>query len=308
MTLTTTGEDFADVLSLDGAPGGQAEPALAGGPPTTRPPTAVATDPGDGEPHDHGDEDPDIDHESVIVGQATSGVPVDPPDEPHATSPGASPARPPILPAWLASRAGLVATLTWWWKEARYHTLFHAVRAPKYAAKTAIYAPGGAVRAAGRLIRWASAEEGNWHLRQAAASGNDASAWLALEARRQRQARWRWPVLITGTVAALVALAGLVTVPDAGRWRLLVLAALVAACARAGRPADKPITDRVSQGKTYRKLTAELVRRALLSVQLSGINQAVAKDPGAISFPAEIHREGPGHLAIVDLPFRGGGR
>src|SRR6266699_5710014 len=50
-------------------------------------------------------------------------------------------------------------------------------------------------------------------------------------------------------------------------------------------------------------ISADLVRRALLSVQLAGINQAVAKDPGAISFPVEIHRDGPGHLAIVDLPY-----
>ena len=59
----------------------------------------------------------------------------------------------------------------------------------------------------------------------------------------------------------------------------------------------------MSQGKAYRKLTAELVRRALLSVQLAGINSAVAKDPNAITFPVEIHRDGPGHLAVVDLPY-----
>ena len=98
-------------------------------------------------------------------------------------------------------------------------------------------------------------------------------------------------------------LAVLTFVPGLALWRLLVLAVLVAAAARAGRPADKPITDRVSQGKAYRKLTAELVRRALLSVQLSGINSAVAKDPNAITFPTEIHRDGPGHLAVVDLPY-----
>jgi len=303
MTLTIPDEEYADLLSPDATPASHPETAPAGGPPATPPPAGTRAD----EPDDDGD-DPDTDHESVIIGQPTSGVPVDPPDEPRATGPRTGQARPPILPAWLASRAGLVATLTWWWNEARYHMLFHGVRTPKYAAKIALYAPGGAVRTAGRLLRWASAEEGNWHLRQRAAAGNDASAWLALDARRQRQARWRWPVLIAGTVAALLALAGLVSVPGAGRWRWLVLTVLVAACARAGRPADKPITDRVSQGKTYRKLTAELVRRALLSVQISGINSAVAKDPGAISFPQEIHREGPGHLAIVDLPFRGGGR
>ena len=29
----------------------------------------------------------------------------------------------------------------------------------------------------------------------------------------------------------------------------------------------------------------------------------MAKDPRAITFPIEIHRDGPGHLAIVDLPY-----
>ena len=36
---------------------------------------------------------------------------------------------------------------------------------------------------------------------------------------------------------------------------------------------------------------------------LAGINSAVAKDPNAITFPTEIHRDGPGHLAVVDLPY-----
>src|SRR5207247_4947869 len=49
--------------------------------------------------------------------------------------------------------------------------------------------------------------------------------------------------------------------------------------------------------------TAELVRRGLTSLGMAGINQAVARDPNAISFPVEIHRDGPGHLAIVDLPY-----
>ena len=38
-------------------------------------------------------------------------------------------------------------------------------------------------------------------------------------------------------------------------------------------------------------------------MQLGAINSAVDKDANAISFPVEIHRDGPGHLAIVDLPY-----
>jgi S-DNA-T family DNA segregation ATPase FtsK/SpoIIIE len=253
---------------------------------------------------DNDDDGDDVDRESVLVGRIVPGNPVDPADEPRPFAPtGHRKDRPPVIPPAVASRAAITATLAWAVKEARYHAGFHAVRAPKYAVKTAVYAVPGAFRTIGRLIRWASAEEGNWHLRHAAADHGDVATWLALDARRQRQARWRWPVLITGTVVLAAALAVLTFVPGLALWRLLVLAVLTAAAARAGRPADKPITDRVSQGKAYRKLTAELVRRALLSAQLSGINSAVAKDPNAISFPTEIHRDGPGHLAIVDLPY-----
>jgi DNA segregation ATPase FtsK/SpoIIIE, S-DNA-T family len=187
-------------------------------------------------------------------------------------------------------------------REVRYHTAFHAIRAPKYAVKTAVFAPAGAFRTIGRLIRWASADEHNWALRQAAADRGEADTWLKLDARRQRQARWRWPLVGTGAVVAALALLLLMFGPVPAVARLGGLTALVVLLARLGRPADKPITDRVRQGGTYRKLTAELVRRALLSVQLTGINSAVAKDPNAISFPVEIHRDGPGHLAVVDLP------
>ncbi|WP_163572504.1 cell division protein FtsK [Fodinicola feengrottensis] len=212
--------------------------------------------------------------------------------------------RPPIIPAWLRSRADLAAAgavggqghpCTWWG--------YHAVRLPKYVAKTTVYAPLGATRALARLLRWASAQEGNAPLRQWAADHNDPVTWLNLDRRRVDQSRFRWIVVVTGALAAVVG--GIVflyvPIPDLARWAFYAVMAL--AFARSGRPADKPILDRVSQAPKYRKLTAELVRRGLTSIQLAGINQAVGKDPAAISFPLEIHRDGPGHLAVVDLPF-----
>jgi S-DNA-T family DNA segregation ATPase FtsK/SpoIIIE len=255
-----------------------------------------------GEPDSDGPEDDDADAESVLVGQVVAGPAVDPPDEPRPSRRGARDRR-PVIPPGLASRAAVAASVRWALAEAGYHGGFHAVRLPKYAVKMAWYAVPGAGRIVVRLLRWASAEEGNWHLRRAAADRNDAAAWLALDARRQRQSSWRWPVLIGGAVALAAGGAVLAFAPGTGLWRALAAVTVTAVAARAGRPADKPITDRVSQGKAYRKLTAELVRRALLSVQLSGINMAVAKDPNAISFPQEIHRDGPGHLAVVDLPY-----
>ena len=293
-SLNNSGHDGgqdADVVFLGAARDSQPTPASGGGRGGRRPLAPVP------------DDDDDADRESVLIGRPALGRPVDPPDEARPFTRSTAAHRPPVLPPWLSSHAQVIASAVWMWREARYHAGFHAVRAPKYAVKTAVYAPAGAVRTVSRLARWASAEDGNWHLRQHAADRGDAAQWLALDARRQRQSRWRWPLLVTGTVAALAGGLVLAAAPGLAAWRWLAVAVVVAVCARAGRPEDKPITDRVSAGKTYRKLTAELVRRALLSIQLSGINSAVAKDPGAISFPTEIHRDGPGHLAIVDLPY-----
>jgi len=250
------------------------------------------------------DDEPDdfYDRETVRIERETLGRPVDPPDEPGAAS-NRKRERTPVVPVWLNSRANVRTSLVYGMKEARYRAGYHAVRSPKYAGKALVYAPVGFVRTANRLGSWAMAERHNWDLRQHAADRGDADTWMKLDARRQRQARWRWTLVLSlGAVAAAgTALLALGPVPTAAKWAALALA--VPLFARLGRPADKPITDRVTAGKTYRKLTAELVRRALTSIQLSGINQAVAKDPGAISFPTEIHRDGPGHMAIVDLPY-----
>jgi S-DNA-T family DNA segregation ATPase FtsK/SpoIIIE len=295
----STPDRYADVIDFPAPDNPDDTSTDTDAAPTALPPATVPPAPStDDEPDDFDDA------ESVVITGTIVGGPVDPPDEPRRFGPAAGTReRRPIVPPWLNSRASIRTSLLWVAGEAKYHAAFHTVRLPKYAGKALVWAPVGAKVGTVRLIRWASAEEGNWHLRQAAASRNDADTWLKLDARRQKQATYRW-VLVTPALA--LALAGVLVlvfgaVPLA--YRLLAAAVVVPLLARLGRPADKPITDRVSNAPGYRKLTAELVRRALLSVQLAGINSAVAKDPNAISFPVEIHRDGPGHLAIVDLPY-----
>jgi S-DNA-T family DNA segregation ATPase FtsK/SpoIIIE len=244
--------------------------------------------------------DADEDQESVAVDRPTTGGPVDPPDEPRPARHQRD--RRPIAPTWLHSRTDAVAALRWTLNQAAYTVAFHGLRLPKYAGKTLLYAPVGTIRVLGRLLRWATAEDGNFALRQAAATRDDPTTWLRLDMQRQRQARWRWTLLAVAVLAAVVLVAvGSAVVPTSLGWLAGVVAVVL--LARAGRPGDKPITDRVTDAKAYRKLTAELVRRALMSVQIGAINSAVAKDPNAITFPVEIHRDGPGHLAIVDLPY-----
>ncbi|MFJ5667607.1 cell division protein FtsK [Micromonospora chalcea] len=241
------------------------------------------------------------DAESIVDSPDREGGPVDAADDIPSDVLARQRNRRPILADWARSWRALRAAVRHQSKDAGYVAAYHAVRLPKYAAKTAVYAPLGLFRGVGRALHWASAEEGNWHLRQAAANKGDADTWMKLDARRQRQTVWRWWVL-AGSAGAMVA-GAIVLALGPSWWRWAALAAVLPLLATLGRPADKPLTDRVTEGTRYRKLTAELVRRALTSLQLPAINSAVAKDAKAISFPVDIHRDGPGHLAVVDLPY-----
>jgi len=254
------------------------------------------------------DEDGDHDRESVEVleGVIVGAAPVDPADTVD-TAPwrrtSTTVRRRPVVPPALSSPRELRMATKWALSQAGYVACFHAMRIPKYAAYTAWYAPVGAYRCASKLVRWSTAEEGNWSLRQDAARRNDPGDWLRLDRQRQRESVWRTWVAGGTFVAALIALAVVAYGPIPDLARAVTVMGLVLLAARVGRPADRPILERVTAGTKYRKLTAELVRRGLLSLGIAGINSAVAKDPNAITFPTEIHRDGPGHLATVDLPY-----
>lgn len=207
--------------------------------------------------------------------------------------------RAPLVPLWLQSADSRRATFAAIGENLRYWALFHLIRSPKYAAKTAWYAPIGAGRLVGKVIHWASAEEGNWQLRQQAANSNDPHTWQALDRTRSKQARARWWLVIPSTIGLTVSLAvvhATGTVPTLGWYA--TMAAAVVLLARVGRPADKPITDRVSNAPRFTKLTADMVRNAFTSLGFSPM-----KDPGSLEFVHPgIHRDGPGWLARVNLP------
>lgn len=239
---------------------------------------------------------PELDHEMVYEPPPTQGVPVDPPAERlpvFAAVVTDQSDRRPIIPASLRSREQL-RTLARWLVGYTGHTLaYHLTRSPKYAAKMLWWAPVGVGRSVSRSVRWAFDLE-SWALRQSAASRDDAATYLKLSQQRDRRVGWRGWVLAFGTllVAAVVAL--LVWV--APLWlQLCTVGVCIPVFARLGRPIDHPILDRVVTQAAYRKLTAEMVRQALMAT-------GAVKDLAAITFPKEIHRDGPGYLATVDLP------
>lgn len=250
------------------------------------------------------------DAETVEILDATQGDAVEAPDATigfavtwaDITSPTMRD-RVPIIPAWLRNAAQRKATLRALVANSGYYLAFHASRSPKYLGKILLFAPAGVFRIGGRLTHWATAEEGNWNLRQHAATSNDAFTWQSLNKTRARESKARWWAVAAGTgVACLggttLAVAEHVTdlMPTPAWWAAGAVGALV--LARVGRPADKPITDRVTTRPPFVKLTADMVRHALVAVGLPNL-----REPHHVEFVHPgIHRDGPGWLARVNLP------
>jgi S-DNA-T family DNA segregation ATPase FtsK/SpoIIIE len=241
-----------------------------------------------------------IDAETMAVESAESGGSADPAPERldlYATVTWRrDDPRPPVVPAWMLNRAQrrLVARLLA--REAGYHAAFHATRLPLYGMKIAVYAPRGAARLTGRTVRWASAHDA-WALAQRAATVDDRAEWMALDQVRQRQSSWRVPLLLAMFGAAVVA--GAVVTAVTPWWVCTALSVSgVSGLARIGRPADRPILVRTVNPRRFTRLTAEMVREALVRIGVPGV-----REPGDIDFPAPgIHRDGPGWLARVNLP------
>jgi S-DNA-T family DNA segregation ATPase FtsK/SpoIIIE len=95
-----------------------------------------------------------------------------------------------------------------------------------------------------------------------------------------------------------VVLAVLLALP----WALALLAlAAVAALARAGRPDGRQVIRPAVVAPVYQVPTPEVITKALGSMNLSGINEALRNGDG-IRFVTDVHRDGPGWTADLDLP------
>lgn len=204
--------------------------------------------------------------------------------------------RAPIVPAWMRDRkqrwrvplvtAGFVV----------YVMVFHLLRVPKYVVLGALYSPRGAWRLGWALLSWLWVTE-QLPLRLRAIQRLDTDTWIKLHKEvHGSRVRHSWIVAAAAAVAGVVLLVGWRRLGDPVLWVGVLLAA--AGCARAGAPVDKPLIDRVTTSSRFTRLTAEMVRFALVAVAVPGL-----KEPGQLTFPPPgVHRDGPGWLARVNLP------
>jgi S-DNA-T family DNA segregation ATPase FtsK/SpoIIIE len=236
--------------------------------------------------------------QAAIEAGREDGPPVDPPPA-KATFADITSRRQadrvPIVPASLRSAAGRRALMLEAVSFVTYSAGIHITRSPKYAAKTAVYAPWGLFRLTGKAIHWGLDLEG-FGIRQDAATRNNVQDYLALSRQRDRRVGGRMWLLIPAVVL-LAVLVGLVVVAAPWWGQVLAVAVVVPLLARAGRPIDSPIVDRVFNAERFIRLTAGLTRAAVLACNIKGI-----KDPKDIKFLRDIYRAGPGHEALTLLP------
>ncbi|MEV0569401.1 cell division protein FtsK [Dactylosporangium sp. NPDC050588] len=204
-----------------------------------------------------------------------------------------------MLPAWLRSGAELAYTLRWFTGYVGHVLAYHAVRLPKYAGKLVLRAPRGLFKVIGGFFRWLFDLEGE-AVRQATVRTEDAEAYLKLSRQRDRRVRWRGIVALFLFAALVTGAVTLAVGPHWWRWAALTVA--VAVFGAVGAPADRPLLDTAVVRPRVAALTSDVVVRALSVLGVAGINQAIAKHPKAIGFPAPITRDGPGWRADVDLP------
>lgn len=207
--------------------------------------------------------------------------------------------RRPVIAPWLRSRTQFVQTAKWAADHAAHVFAYHGVRLPLYAGKLALRSPVGAVKALGHAGAWVFDTEAS-PLRKQAVQKGDGELYLKL-ARERHVAGRVWLALCT-TVALV---AGVLVLWGFGPWwaQWLAVAAVIGGLDWLGTPSDKRIAGRAVVTSKAQKLTSDVVVRALASLGIAQINQAVAKGGSGITFPAPIVRDGPGWLATVDLPY-----
>ncbi len=183
------------------------------------------------------------------------------------------------------------------WHQARYHGL----RSPLYLLTYGWHTVRGAARVTSTVLTWWHWPAG-WVLESQAVAAGRAGHHEAMRAHTQglktRAARGR----IVAAVALVAAVAIVLAVLLAPAWLLVVLGlAVVAALARAGRPEGRQVIRPAVVAPVYQAPTPEVITRALGSMGIAGINEAL-RNGEPIRFVTDVHRDGPGWTADLDLP------
>jgi DNA segregation ATPase FtsK/SpoIIIE, S-DNA-T family len=209
--------------------------------------------------------------------------------------------RRPVIPEPFR-RANLHGTVAYAAGLTGYRAAYHGVRAPFVYLPTYVWhAIRGVGVLTGRLIRW-------WHaphlsdlvsLAVAAGRSGHQDAMSAHKEGRKTRTR-RGQILAVCVVAAVIVVLAAVTWLPWQAWPPVgVVAVLV--LAPHGRPEGKHVIHSAVVRPQYQVPTPEIITRALGSLGIDGINQAIRTGQG-ITYLSDVHRDGDGWAIELDLP------
>jgi DNA segregation ATPase FtsK/SpoIIIE, S-DNA-T family len=211
--------------------------------------------------------------------------------------------RRPVVPRWLASRESRKHAARWASRHVAHHLAFHAIRTPKYLARTIVCTPRGLALALMHLWRWLCDrdEAGTHELRVDAAARRDHKAYATAARIRKDRVRTR-SMAVAGYAALAIVVAVIIRLAWApGLWVLAAAAAAVLAWI--GRPRNSPLIDHAVVSAAAERITPDVIVRALSNLGLSGISQALRNGQDIQFIAPGVGRDGPGWRAELDLPF-----
>ncbi|MFF3454288.1 cell division protein FtsK [Streptomyces sp. NPDC002730] len=224
-------------------------------------------------------------------------------DSPTLPSPGVTTyKRRPIVPSWLTSKPGFVATVQRATGNALYATAYHGIRTPWYALQLGMLAPRGTARLVRETSQWVWDAEGA-PLRAYEVRQENTAEYLKLSRQRDGRVRLRVLMATVGIVfGAAVALTLYVMAPG---WLAVFASAAVLVAGFRGAPQDQPVIGPAVLKTELQKLTGPIVLRALDNIGNAKLSAAIKKggDMNGMRFTSEITRDGPGYRADVDLPW-----
>ncbi|MER7660689.1 cell division protein FtsK [Streptomyces sp. NPDC096193] len=226
-----------------------------------------------------------------------------PVDSPALPSPGGTTyKRRPIVPNWLTSKPGFVATVQRATGNALYATAYHGIRTPWYALQLGLLAPRGTARLVSETSRWVWDAEGA-PLRAYEVRQENTAEYLKLSRQRDGRVRLRVLLATVGIVfGAAVAFTLYVMAPG---WLAVFATAAVLVAGYRGAPQDQPVIGPAVLKTELQKLTGPIVLRALDNIGNAKLSAAIKKggDMNGMRFTSEITRDGPGYRADLDLPW-----
>jgi DNA segregation ATPase FtsK/SpoIIIE, S-DNA-T family len=211
--------------------------------------------------------------------------------------------RRPIIPEHLQTWQGIRSTAYKHADAARFHSLFHLLRAPGYLVMAVIWAIVGAPKIARAQRDWWWVSEQSVLRSKAVVEGNSPE-WRALHSTARKTRGWRGAVLGAELFALVLTLVLLAVLAPWWAW-LIVAAAAMPPLARHGHPAHRPIVQSAVTTPLVRRISTDAIIRAY---ERAGLCSTDPKKPADhLGFGSTMSRDalGKGSQVVVYLPYGG---